>query len=383
MYRTKKDAGDLMDWAATIGTIRGVKIRIHATFVVVILWAIYNWGINSRWGTSGALFGVLLIALLFVSVVLHELAHSFVAMLYGVQVREIELSPIGGMSKMESVPAKPYQEFIMAVAGPLINLALAIPLGLAVLWMAQAGFVRSMRHLAYLMVRPSWQGLVLNALASNVALALFNLLPAFPMDGGRMMRSALAWGIGQWKATRWAARIGQGLAVMMAVAGLLTGNLILVLIAVVVFVGAHQEAHFTDLQFVLGDMEVGQALFRPCLTLSADDTLQAVIDSAMHGHAAPFAVVEAERLVGWLSRLDVHSALATYGSEVRVGDIMRKEFSSLSPIDSLIRARQMMAMEGVRALPVVDADRLLGMVTAAQIQEIYTLLSARQRRRKG
>ncbi len=377
-----KGAGDFMNWATTVGTIRGVKIRIHATFVLIILWAIYNWGISSRWGTSGALFGVLLIAILFVSVVLHELAHSFVAMLYGVKVREIELSPIGGMSKMESLPPKPYQEFVMAVAGPLVNLALAVPLGLAVVWMAQTGFVRSLRHLTYLMVRPSWQGLVLNAFASNLALALFNLLPAFPMDGGRMVRSTLAWGIGQWKATRWAARIGQGLAVTVAVAGLLMGNLILVLIAVVVFVGAHQEAHFTDLQFVLGDLTVGQALITGCPVLSADDTLQAVIDSAMQGHAAPFAVVEAARLVGWLSQLDVRSALATYGAEVRVGDVMRKRFPSVSPADSLIRARQVMAMEGVRALPVVNDEQLLGMVTAMQIQEIYTLFSARQRRRQ-
>lgn len=372
-----------MDWATTIGTIRGVKIRIHATFVLIILWAVYNWGISSRWGTSGALFGVLLIALLFVSVVLHELAHSSVAMLYGVQVREIELSPIGGMSIMESLPAKPHQEFVMAVAGPLVNLALAIPLGLAVVWMARAGSVRSMRHLAYLMVRPSWQGLILNALAYNVALALFNLLPAFPMDGGRMVRSTLAWRVGQWKATRWAARIGQGLAAIMAVAGLLMGNLILVLIAVVVFIGAHQEAQFTDLQFVLGELKVGQALITPCLLLSADDTLQAVIDSAMHGHAAPFAVVEAERLVGWLSQLEVRSALATYGSQVRVGDVMRKEFPSVSVTDSLIRARQLMAIEGVRALPVANADQFLGMVTAAQIQEIYALLSAGQPRRQA
>ncbi len=371
-----------MNWATTIGTIGGVKIKIHATFVLIIIWAIYNWGISSRWGASGALFGVLLITLLFVSVVLHELAHSFVAMLYGVQVHEIELSPIGGMAKMESLPAKPYQEFMMAVAGPLANLALALPLGLVVVWMVQAGFVRSMRQLAYLMVRPSWQGLILNAFASNIALALFNLLPAFPMDGGRMMRSTLAWGVGQSKATRWAARIGQGLAAMMAVVGLLTGNLILALIAVVVFVGAHQEAHFTDLQFVLGDLKVEQALITACPHLSADDTLQAVIDSTMHGHAAPFAVIEAERLVGWLTQLDVRSALATYGAGVRVGDVMRKELPSLSPTDGLVHALQVMAMEGVRALPVANSGRLLGMVTAAQIQEIYTLLSARQPRRQ-
>jgi Zn-dependent protease len=320
--------------------------------------------------------------LLFLCVVLHELAHSFVAMFYGVRVREIELSPIGGMAKMDTLPAKPHQEFLMAVAGPLVNLIIAFPLGLVTLWMVRSGSVRSIRHLSYLMVRPSWQGLILNAFASNIVLAVFNLLPAFPMDGGRMLRSSLAWGIGQRQATRWAARVGQALAVIMALAGLLTGNLILTLIAIVVFVGAHQEAQFTDVQAILGNLQVGQALIRPCPTLSADDTLLTVIAEAMHGQAVLFAIMDAGALVGWLTHADIRSALATYGPNARVGDVMRKELAGVLPTDALAHARQVMATSGLRALPVLEAGQLLGMVTAQHIQQIYTLLSVQQERQR-
>ncbi len=371
-----------MSWSFTLGTVRGVRIRIHATFLLIFLWAAYNWGFGSRWGGSGAIFGVVLMLLLFLCVVLHELAHSFVAMFYGVQVREIELSPIGGMAKMDSLPGKPHQEFVMAVAGPLVNLIIAVPLGLVALWMVRSGLIKSIRHLSYLMVRPSWQGLILNVFASNIVLAVFNLLPAFPMDGGRMLRSSLAWGIGQRQATRWAARVGQGLAVIMALAGLLSGNLILTVIAIVVFVGAHQEEQFTDVQATLGDLQVGQALITPCPTLSAGDTLDTVIEQAMHGQAVLFAIVEAGALAGWLTHADIRSALAIYGPSIPVGDVMRKELAGISPTDTLVHARQVMATSGLRALPVVAAGQLLGMVTAPQIQEIYSLLSAQQERQR-
>jgi len=373
----------LMDWAFTLGTVRGIKIKIHLTFLLVILWAAYNWGVTLRRGSSGALFGIALIAVLFLCVVLHELAHSFVAMFYGVQVREIELSPIGGVAKMDELPAKPYQEFVMALAGPLVNLALAVPLGLMVLWMVRGGFIRSIGHLVYLMGKPSWQGFILNLFASNILLALFNLIPAFPMDGGRILRSTLAWGIGQRQATRWAVRVGQGLASLMAVAGLLSGNLMLVLIAIVVSVGAHQEGRFTDLQAVLGEMQVGQALITPCPILSSDDTLQVVMERALHGHAAPFAVGEEDRLVGWLTQVDIRSALATYGPDARVGDIMQRDFLSLPPTDTLVHARQVMATSGLRALPVTAEGQLMGIVTAQHIQEIYTLLAAQEQRQKN
>jgi Zn-dependent protease len=304
-------------------------------------------------------------------------------MFFGVQVREIELSPVGGMAKMDSLPAKPHQEFVMALAGPLVNLIIATPLGLAVLWMARSGAIRSIPHLSYLMVRPSWQGLIMNMFASNVVLAAFNLLPAFPMDGGRMLRSTLAWAAGQRQATRWAARLGQGLAVIMATAGLLTGNLVLVLIALVVFVGAYQEDQLTDLQAVLGNLEVGQTLITPCPTLETDDTLQLVLEQTKRGQAPPFAITEAGVMLGWLTYADVRSALATYGPCVRLGDIMRREWLAVPRTDTLVHARQVMVTSGLRALPVIEAGQLLGIVTLQHIQDVYALLSAQQTRQRS
>jgi Zn-dependent protease/CBS domain-containing protein len=371
-----------MEWALTVGSVRGVKIKIHVTFFLTLLWAAYNWGVTLRRGASGAVFGLILIVLLFACIVLHELAHSAVAMLFGVHVHEIDLLPIGGIARMDSVPAKPHQEFLMALSGPLINLILALPLGGLTLWLIQVRAVRSLGHLFYLMSRPSWQSLILNLFVSNVALALFNLLPALPMDGGRLLRSTLAWGIGKRRATLWASRFGQILATLLAIMGIVMGNVGLVFIAVLILVAARQEAQFADCEAMLGDIRVRQALITPCPTLSRTDTLQVVLDSAMRGHAAPFAVVEAQELVGWLTQQDIQSALAIYDTNAQIGDVMGKQFAFLPPGATLLQARQELAMRGLQALPVIEGKQLLGMVTTAQIQDIYVLLSAKQRRER-
>jgi len=368
-----------MNWSLTLGTVRGIKIRIHLTFLLIIPWAAYNWGVVLGRGWLGALYGIIFTAIIFLCVVLHELAHSLVATFYGVHVREIELSPIGGVAKMDSMPEKPYQEFVMALAGPLVNLVIAVPLGWLVLLLVRNGLIKSFGHLVYLMSKPSWQGFILNLFASNVVLALFNLLPAFPMDGGRVLRSALAWKLGQRQATVLAARVGQGLAVILGLVGLFTANLALIFIALFVFTGARQEERLTEFQAVLGDLPVSQALITTCPTLSPDDTLNTVFELAMHERPASFPVVEAEHLVGLLTFIDITSALEAYGQGVRVRDIMRREFPAVSPTDTLVRARQLMATSGLRALPVTEDGRFLGMVTAQQISEIHAFLSARQR----
>ncbi len=374
----KVDASS-MDWSLTIGSVRGIKIRLHVTFLLILPWAAYNWGILMRRGWSGALYGIVFTLIIFLCVTLHELAHSLAATFYGVRVREIELSPIGGLAKMDSMPQKPSQEFVMAAVGPLVNLVIAVPLGVFVLLLIGSRSIKSVGHLLYLMSKPSWQGFLLNLLATNLLLAAFNLLPAFPMDGGRLLRSILSWLVGQGQATRWAARVGQALASIMGLAGLATGNLILTMIGILVFVGARQEEQWTELHAMLGNLRVGQAFVHPYPTLTPGDTLNTVLEQAMHGHQAPFAVVEEERLLGMLGRSDITSALETYGPSARVGDIMRKQFPAVSPDDTLMRARQLMATSGLRAVPVTDGGRLLGMVTAQQLHEIYSLLSAQRR----
>ena len=154
-------------------------------------------------------------------------------------------------------------------------------------------------------------------------------------------------------------------------------------IAIFVFFGAQQEERLTELQALLSNLLVSQALITPCPTLAAEDTLDALLERAMRGHPAPFVVVEGERLLGLLTRSDITSALEVYDPKVRVGDIMRRESPTVSPTDTLVHARQLMATSGLRGLPVTEGGRLLGMVTARQIHEIYGFLSAQQRKQRS
>jgi Zn-dependent protease len=363
--------------------VRGIRIRIHVTFLLLIPCAAYYWGAVPRRGWSGALFGIAIICVVFFFVVLHELAHSLVARHYGVQVREIELSPIGGIAKMDSILQKPWEELTMALAGPLVSLASAVPLGLAVLWMIQEGIIRSRSQSLYLLTKPSWQGFVLNLFVCNVLLALFNLFPAFPMDGGRILRSLLALRMGQTRGTLWASYIGQVGAIALGILGVLSVNGILILIALAVFGAARQQYRTTELQATLGGMAVSQALITTAPTLSPDDHLSSAMELVVHGQPAPYAVVASGRLAGLVAPVDITSALEVYNAEVRVGDIMRQGFPVLSPTDTLARAHQLMATSGLRALPVAEDEQFLGMVSVQQIQGIQALLTAQSRREQG
>jgi Zn-dependent protease len=372
-----------MRWALTLGTIRGIQIRIHATFLLLIPCAAYYWGVVARGGWSGALFGIAIICVVFLFVVLHDLAHSLVARHYGTPVREIELSPIGGIAKMDSMPQEPWQELTMSLAGPLVNLVSVMPLGLAALWMIQDGAIRSRDHFLYLLTRPSWQGFILNLLVCNVLLALFNLFPAFPMDGGRILRSILAWRMGQTRGTLWAAYIGQVAAVALGILGVLSTNVIVLLVALAFFVAARQQYRATELQADLGGMPVSQTLITTAPTLSPDDHLASAVQLAMHGQPGPYAVVASGQLVGLLTPVDITSALEVYTDEIRIGDIMRQQFPNLLPADTLARAHQLMATSGLHALPVVEDGQYLGMITAPQIREIQALLTAQAHREQG
>jgi len=298
-----------MDWSWTLGTVRGVRIRVHLTFALVLIWAAYHWSATLGRGVSGAAFGVALTCILFACVVVHELAHGLVATRFGLDVNEIELSPIGGVVKIDAVPGRPRHEFWMALAGPLANVAIAVPLGVAVLWMLGHRLIVSQRHLLHLLTWPSWQAIVLNLFAANVLLAAFTLIPAFPMDGGRLLRSLVAWRTDLLRATRFAAQLGQGLAVVTGLGGFVSGNPLLLMIALMVFWGAHQERRFTEMSVVLGDACVGESVMHSFDSVSPSDSLGRVVQKAIHGAVAPYPVLESGRLVGWLRGLDIRSAL--------------------------------------------------------------------------
>src|SRR5688572_3515029 len=205
-----------------VGRIRGIDINVHPTFALIFIWVMYQWGGVGGFGT--VLFGLVLMALVFGCVVLHELGHALMAQQFGVRVIDITLLPIGGVARVEMVPARPRTEVLIALAGPAVNVAIAVALlpPLLLLGVVQ-GFAVFGDHLATpTILEPG--GLLLYLVLTNVLLVVFNLLPAFPMDGGRLLRAGLSHYVGRERATRVAVWIGQGLAIALAVVGLLVGD---------------------------------------------------------------------------------------------------------------------------------------------------------------
>ena len=370
-----------MEWAITLGTIGGIRIRLHLTFLLLLPWAAYYWGLAPRRGWSGALFGVTVICAIFALVVIHELAHGWVARRYGALVHEIELSPIGGFARMDAVPDKPAQELALAAAGPLASLLCAIPTGWIVLNMVQRGLLRSTNQALYLLSKPSWQGFVLNLFVSSLLLGFFNLLPVFPMDGGRILRSLLAMRMTRNSATLWAAHIGQLGAVGLGTAGVVGGNLLVILGAALLFGSARQERRSVELDSTLGTVRAGDMLITDAPLLAPGDRLAIAVDWLRHGQSPPYAVVDSGRFLGLLTLLDITSALETYDDAVKIGDVLRQGVPTLTPTDDLALAHQRMTTAGLRCLPVVDLRGLyLGSITMQQLNDIHGLITAQQRR---
>ena len=238
-----------MDNSIRLLTIRGIDIRVHATFPLILVYAILEFGVFSGQGLAGAIFGVIVTLLLFAIVVLHELGHAVAAQYYGVPVKQIVLLPIGGVAQLQNIPENPMQEFVIAIAGPLVNVGIALVLYLAHLAFGFGG-VWTVDAMGLMFgVGQGGAGAVFNYIfATNLLLAVFNLLPAFPLDGGRVLRALLATRLDYGRATAIAVTVGQALAAVAGVWGFLEGDLFLVLIAFFVYTGASQEGNIVRKQ---------------------------------------------------------------------------------------------------------------------------------------
>ena len=365
-----------MHWSVRIARIKGIEIRLHITFLfIVVLFAVQYWDMGAR-GWQGALFGVAYVLLLFACVVLHELGHSLVAQRFGVKVRDITLWPIGGVARMEDIPRKPWQELVMAVAGPAVNLVIAAVLGVLAVSLLAVGALGDIMRLPELMREPAWQTLLLYLLVTNLSLGLFNLIPAFPMDGGRVLRALLAMVLPYVQATRIAVAVGQGLALVLGLAGLLIpGQYTLMLIAVFIFFGAGQEGQTAAARELLSSLRVRQAASRNTRAVSPSDRLSHVVDLTLSTHQADFMVIEGGELVGVLSRAVVLDALRKYGPDVPVGQVMCADHPTVEPEDTLLAAQKKMSAAACQALPVLEGGQPVALLTLADINEAYTLMA--------
>ncbi|MBS3783092.1 MAG: site-2 protease family protein, partial [Anaerolineae bacterium] len=244
-------------------SVQGIDIKLHITFPLILVWAAIQFGFlgQSGFSLSGAAFGVVVTLLLFVCVVIHELSHSLTSTWMGYPVEDIVLLPLGGVSQIEKMPEKPGEEFLMAIAGPLSNVVIAFLLGVLSLF-TPVSLLGGLRRIATDPMSLGWQDTLPYLILTNVGLAAFNLIPAFPMDGGRVLRSLLATIMPQTRATDIAVRIGQAFAWLLGLGGLLTGNLIWILIAIFVYSGAMQEGRMTRIRGIFEGMKVQQAFSR-------------------------------------------------------------------------------------------------------------------------
>jgi len=365
-----------MSWSLKIGRIRGIDLRVHVTFLFIVALFAFQYRDFGSNGWQGALFGLLYVLLLFACVVLHELGHSLVAQRFGVKVRDITLWPIGGVARMEEIPRKPGQELLVAIAGPAVNFVIAAILGTVLIGLFAVGALGDIMRLPELMSQPSWETLLLYLFATNLGLGLFNLIPAFPMDGGRVLRSLLALGLPYVQATRVAVGVGQGIALLLGLAGLLIpGQFTLVLIAGFIFFGAGQEGQMTAARELLGGLTVRQAASRPSVPLSPYDRLSRAVDLTLSSHQADFLVVDGERLLGVLSRDALLSSLKKQGPDTTVREAMCVDHPSVGLDESLLVAQQRMASASCQALAVMEQDLPVGLLTLADINEAYTLMA--------
>ncbi len=370
-----------MKWSLKIGTIGGIDIKIHFTFVFIVLWAAAQ-GASDMGGMRGAAYATVSVLLLFLCVTLHELGHSLMARQLGVRVKDITLLPIGGVARLETMPEKPSHELLIAAAGPLVNFVIALGLGLALLLVMGARLFFNLGHLARLLLGPdSFLSLVVYLLSANRVLGVFNLIPAFPMDGGRMLRAFLAAWTSYPRATRIAVRVGQVIAVGLALLAFSPfGNISFILVALFVFTGASYEDQMVQSRAALRELLVRHALpLRPLYAVAPEDTLASVMEMGHNAGQYDFPVVRESILEGILARNDLLATLRQMGGATRVEQTMRRDFPRVSCDDPLLHAQQLIAQSGLTALPVFDQARFLGLITVEDINRAYADRAWRRR----
>jgi Zn-dependent protease/CBS domain-containing protein len=357
-------------------SVQGIDVKVHITFPLILIWAAWQFGSMGQgsFSLSGAAFGVVVTLLLFACVVIHELAHSLTSTWMGYPVEDIVLFPLGGVSQIEEMPEGPGQEFLMAVAGPLSNVVIAIILAVISLFTPYS-VLGGLRRIVSDPMGLSWQDTLPYLIFTNLGLAAFNLIPAFPMDGGRVLRSLLATVMPQAQATEVAVRIGQAFAWLIGLGGLLTTNLIWILIAVFVYAGAAQEGRMTRIRNILGGMKVRQAFSQDVRSISPDDPVSRAADLTLESFQADFPVCDGGEIVGLLTHTDIVRALKMRRPDTAVRDVMQTEFPRLQPDDELFEVHQMMRQAGLDALPVIESGQFAGLLTSRDVNEAYQLLS--------
>lgn len=354
-----------MIWSWKVGRLFGIPVYLHTTFLLLM-----GFILLARWRDGGdlvaAVGAVLFILAIFATVVLHELGHALTARRFGIRTKDITLLPIGGIARLERMPDVPRHELWVALAGPAVNLVIA-------------AVVFSISTLAgtypVLGLPTAVLGTVDRFIAINVWLAVFNLIPAFPMDGGRVLRALLAERTDYVRATRIAASLGQGIALIFGVVGFLY-NPFLVFIALLVWIGASGESLAVQTRSVLAGIPVTHAMMTDFRTLDAGEPLQRAVALVLAGAQRDFPVTENGRLAGVLTRDALVSALAKGHADRPVGQVMSREFQTADAHELLDGAFQRLQGCQCHVLPVLQRGQVVGLLTPENVGEFIMFRGA-------
>ena len=359
-----------MPWSWKLGRVAGIPVYVHATFFMLLAWIALSYWRESQ-SLAAVVEGVGFILALFACVVLHEFGHALTARRYGIRTKDITLLPIGGLARLERMPDVPIQELWVALAGPAVNAVIALVL------------------FGSLHASGAWQsitrvGVATGAFAervmlANVVLGVFNLLPAFPMDGGRALRALLATRMEYTRATQRAAAIGQGMAVLLGFIGL-QGNPMLIFIALFVWIGAGQEASIVQMKSALAGIPLRRAMLTHFRALTPTSTLGDAIDLLLTGSQQDFPVVVNGRVEGMLTRSDLVKALTRSGRDASVRDVMTRECSAADASEMLETVLGRLQGRDCHTIPVLEHGALIGLVTMDNVGEFLTIQAAERGR---
>ena len=368
----------MRSWSIPVGRLFGIEIRIHLTFLFLL---VFVWSTEAAaQDAAAALRGLALVGIIFGSVVLHELGHALVARGSGIPAKGIILLPIGGITILDEAHAVPdplnawKRDIRIAVAGPLVNLLLA-GLSAMILLAVIPGFSLTARPLLHS------SNLLRSFVWANVYLGLFNLLPAYPMDGGRALRAIFSRRVDMVQATQRAVRIGQVFSIMFMMVGMLVSNWWLVMIGFFLFIGAQLEERSAVFQSVLQSVRLEEVMLTDFATLSPADTLEDALEKAVHTLQDDFPVVRGSDMVGVISRQKILDALRAEGNGY-VQAAMNRIFDVAARQESLASAFRKLSARNLSIIPVVDEQHLIGIVTLQNLMHSMALLAESRKLRR-
>jgi Zn-dependent protease/CBS domain-containing protein len=354
-----------MGWTLRLGEVAGIRVQVHFTFLIFMGWIVLS-GVFAGQTQQVVLANTAFMLALFGCVVLHEFGHALTAKHYGILTKDITLLPIGGVARLERIPDDPRQELWVALAGPAVNVTIAAMLGI---WLQVTRGGLNMGQIDFTSATFAERIFLL-----NISLALFNMLPAFPMDGGRVLRALLARRLEYTRATQIAASMGRSMALLLGVTGFFY-NPMLMFIALFVWIGAGQEASMVLMKAALNGIRVSAAMVTRFDTVTPGDSLDQVSSLLLSGSQHDFPVVEGGQVVGVLTREDLMKGLARSGhpsvSQVMHGDVAVAEASEL--LETALRRLQESACS---TMPVLQDKRLVGLLTAENLGEFVMIRNA-------